>query len=285
MEQTCTHHPGTMAASTCRHCGRPFCADCLTEGAEFYFCNALECQQALRGERLPAHLICPVCGDEITLTDEEQRRKRFVCSGCDRVIETTDDQAEKTGFRVLSSDSPPSFFAISPTKLVVMSLATGAFYQIYWFYRHWKQIQICGRSGIMPGWRAVFALFFYPGLLLEVKQACDRRHVPYAFTIGSATALWITSWILYTVYINKEMFSNQHVQIDFSWPVGLFGLDGIVAACVGLAGLVPMQRAANELVAKGSPNAEINSRFSPWNIAGIVFGSALHVLSAYVMFK
>ena len=46
MKKNCFNHPGKEALSSCHSCGRHFCADCLTEGLEYYYCKNEKCQEA-----------------------------------------------------------------------------------------------------------------------------------------------------------------------------------------------------------------------------------------------
>ena len=48
--------------------------------------------------------------------------------------------------RAVVSDPPPAagaetpFFAVSPLKLVIMSLGTLTFYQLFWIYQNWNMV-------------------------------------------------------------------------------------------------------------------------------------------------
>ncbi|HEX6398025.1 MAG TPA: hypothetical protein VFZ95_11420, partial [Steroidobacteraceae bacterium] len=60
-------------------------------------------------------------------------------------------------------DNSNPLFAAGAVKVLVMSLVTLGFYQLYWFYRHWSLVGARDRSDIMPFWRAFFGVFFcYP---------------------------------------------------------------------------------------------------------------------------
>ena len=60
-----------------------------------------------------------------------------------------------------SEDTP--FFAVSVVKLLVMSICTCGFHEIYWFYQNWKRIQMREQRAIMPFARALFnVIFCYP---------------------------------------------------------------------------------------------------------------------------
>lgn len=44
----CKIHPSIPSIHTCHHCEESFCADCLVEGEEHYFCMNSECQTAMQ---------------------------------------------------------------------------------------------------------------------------------------------------------------------------------------------------------------------------------------------
>jgi len=46
----CYNHSNKDALSVCHACGSHFCSDCLTAGAEYYYCDNAQCQAALQGE-------------------------------------------------------------------------------------------------------------------------------------------------------------------------------------------------------------------------------------------
>ena len=57
------------------------------------------------------------------------------------------------------------FFAVSVTKLVVLSFCTLGVYPIYWFYINWKIIKEQEQVHILPFWRAIFSTFLAMWLL------------------------------------------------------------------------------------------------------------------------
>ena len=47
----CLYHPDRKALSFCHNCGNWFCAECLVEGPNYYYCMAGPCQNACEKER------------------------------------------------------------------------------------------------------------------------------------------------------------------------------------------------------------------------------------------
>jgi hypothetical protein len=152
-------------------------------------------------------------------------------------------------------EMPPVFFPVSPLKLVIMSTVTFGIYELYWFYKNWKLIKERTGRDIMPFWRAFFGVFFCYSCFREVEEAARFRGISF-LSPGLLAAIWIILTICWRLP-------------DPYWLV--CWLTPFV--------LVPVQNAINRLNIEIAPNHNRNSRFSGWNIAGIVLGGILFVLS------
>jgi len=90
MTEYCVNHPTTEALSICHNCGQHFCADCLSEGKEYYYCQAPECQTALNKElnpaSIPGEITCPSCKAVVQLNKDELLKHLFRCPECDSLI-------------------------------------------------------------------------------------------------------------------------------------------------------------------------------------------------------
>lgn len=49
MPLVCLHHPERQAATSCAHCSKPLCSECVIRYGREVFCSA-ECKQAARAE-------------------------------------------------------------------------------------------------------------------------------------------------------------------------------------------------------------------------------------------
>lgn len=83
----CSNHVNRMAQESCHACGRAFCADCLEEGAAYFYCHAPGCLEALYREILPKRVLCPDCESELELTPYEQREMKYTCPVCGNIID------------------------------------------------------------------------------------------------------------------------------------------------------------------------------------------------------
>ena len=53
MKHFCINHPSKKAVSFCHNCGEYYCADCLTEGMNYYYCNKEDCQVEFENDQKP----------------------------------------------------------------------------------------------------------------------------------------------------------------------------------------------------------------------------------------
>jgi len=92
--KTCVNHPQKEAFASCHNCGRAYCADCLDEGSEYYYCRLPECQQVLQKELLPEHINCPNCDNPLTLSFSERQKKKIHCPECETFINFNEDPVQ-----------------------------------------------------------------------------------------------------------------------------------------------------------------------------------------------
>jgi hypothetical protein len=152
---------------------------------------------------------------------------------------------------VAAGGPDPVFFAVSVLKLTVMSVFTLGFYNIYWFYKNWKCVQLLGDDVNAPV-RAVFYPLVSYGLFKRVREHAGRAGVDAGFPAG------ILALGLFLIYVVGQ----------FVDPSGLSALSGVLL-------LLPVQRTVNAINRKLAPNADPNARFSGVNIFWLVAGSLI----------
>jgi Putative prokaryotic signal transducing protein len=89
--KTCANHPQKEAFASCHNCGKNYCADCLDEGSEYYYCKTPQCQQALFKELLPENISCPNCNNMLNLSFSERKKKKVHCPECEAFINFNED--------------------------------------------------------------------------------------------------------------------------------------------------------------------------------------------------
>jgi hypothetical protein len=156
-----------------------------------------------------------------------------------------------------NTSATPIFFPVSGFKLFVMSVGTGGFYDLYWFYKNWKLIRLRDRSDIMPFWRSCFAFIFSYPLFKRIKNASALEGIASEFSPLGCTLSWTLRWFLF------GFSPNPFVQA-FSY--------------LGVLALLPIQANVNQLNQKVVPQHNPNNSFSAGNLVAIVVVSGLTIL-------
>jgi hypothetical protein len=153
---------------------------------------------------------------------------------------------------------PPLFFATSPLKLVVMSTCTFGFYELFWFYANWQRLKRRGHPRVSPFLRTFFAIFFVHSLFTIVKQTAEAEKVSARFLPGLLALGWVAANVLFLVP-------------KFGWilPYGAVFF------------LVPVQKTMNDVNRALYPDHDPNTRFTVWNLVGIVVGGLLLIAAIF----
>ena len=92
------------------------------------------------------------------------------------------------------------YFATSTSRFVLLSVATGGLYELYWFYENWRRERERGPEDLMPFWRAVFAPIWCFAWVASVRDAADGARVSAAALspaiLGSVYLLFSVVWRL-----------------------------------------------------------------------------------------
>ncbi|HEX8072933.1 MAG TPA: DUF4234 domain-containing protein [Pyrinomonadaceae bacterium] len=144
------------------------------------------------------------------------------------------------------------FFAVSLTKLALLSVLTCGVYQYYWLYQQWQAIKRRDDADISPFWRTFFSIVYLLPLLRALKAAAARAGVPARF-----------SPVLLFVAFNA--LSLAGLVPNAVWLVGLLAFVPLIIA----------QRAANAVNARLAPAHDRNARFSAANLAAALLGGLI----------
>jgi hypothetical protein len=159
--------------------------------------------------------------------------------------------------RQLTEDTSgaPIYFAVSPLKLVVMSVCTMGIYELYWFYKNWVLIKDRENIDIMPFWRAFFAVFFCYSFFKKVQASAVAVSLDKPLSSG----LLATGWIIVTLLwkLPDPFFLITYFAVIF---------------------LLPIQAMVNDINDIVAPAHDRNSKFAGWNIFGVIVGGLFFLL-------
>ncbi|WP_018150460.1 hypothetical protein [Leeia oryzae] len=150
------------------------------------------------------------------------------------------------------STSQPPYFAVSTFKLMVMSLATLGFYELFWFLKHWQRVKERERSAIWIIPRSLFAVLFSYALFRRIATSQKERQL--------APSLAAAFWALCLFMFNAAMF------LPGNWSLLNF---------LSLVPLLVTQAAANQVNKHDVPDHDPNSTFSPLNKLVLWIGLAV----------
>lgn len=161
----------------------------------------------------------------------------------------------------ITSTAPP-FFAVSTSKLVIMCIATGMMYEVYWFYRNWWRIRERHGIAVFPVTRAILSPFYCYQCFARIRDDHAAAPVTPGLAAGPLAAGFILSSFLFVL----------------PEPFDLLSMSSFVF-------LIPVQAYVNRVNAAAVPSHDRNDRLTAWNWValpvGVVFWSA--VLAVYVI--
>lgn len=151
-------------------------------------------------------------------------------------------------------------YPVSPVKFIILGLLTLGLYPWFWFLKFWLWEKRNGRPRILPAWRAIFMLFW----LIPAMNAVYRRTPDRTPQIHRIFALLATA-LLFASYFSGSLLNGHGSGAKMA-------LGSALMLAGGLSPL-PILLGVNRL---NDPLAEPyrrNSRFTAWNIVGILLGS------------
>jgi hypothetical protein len=152
----------------------------------------------------------------------------------------------------------PYYFPVSVGKLVVMSVCTAGFYNLFWFYCNWRLEEERDRFGdISPFWRTVFSVLFCHSMFERIRNAAERGRLARSHSAGAATLAYI-------------LLTAVAPRLPGAWWM---------LCLASFAPLAVAQRTALAVNARERPDAPRNDRLTALNWLGIVVGGGLVTLA------
>lgn len=207
------------------------------------------------------------------LGDKSETTKGKYCSKCAEKVESDDTFCPKCGNRVShslsenennkedkskKSKSSDGFYAISNTKLVMLSVLTFGLYEIYWFYKQWQFVKKAKDLKVTPWARGLFApLFAYPLFkhIFELAKEAGQKNNPSA------------GWLALAYFILASMGRLP----DWGWIVS-FG---------SVLPLFPAQNRINLLWSKRYPNKTVSTTFTWKEVIVMIIGGIILLLALF----
>jgi hypothetical protein len=149
-----------------------------------------------------------------------------------------------------------AFLYISVCRLIVMSILSFGFYEIYWIYKNWRYLKERDGLGIMPFWRGLFGIFFCHSLLMAIHGDRELNHVERP---DFSPVILATVWMVLAVVKN------------LTGPVPGVAAVIISALIPSFLCFVPVQNYINSVNTKVSPSAP-HSKWSAGQIICLIFG-------------
>ncbi|WGL15541.1 hypothetical protein PVT68_12250 [Microbulbifer bruguierae] len=156
------------------------------------------------------------------------------------------------------------FYVVSGPKFLALMIVTLGWYELYWFYRHWKNYRICHKESMWPVMRAIFSIFFAHSLFGKIDASLQVENKKFSWSPGLLATVYVVSTIVSRL---AERFANYSDEITVIDLISL-GLFPIVIWC-----LYRVQMAAN--IACNDPQASSNANFTPANFIWLAMGALL----------
>lgn len=207
------------------------------------------------------------------LGDKSETTKGKYCSKCAEKVEPDDTFCPKCGNRVShslseseihkedkskKSKSSDGYYAISNTKLVMLSVLTFGLYEIYWFYKQWQFVKKAKDLKVTPWARGLFApLFAYPLFkhIFELAREAGQKNNPSA------------GWLALAYFILASMGRLP----DWGWIIS-FG---------SVLPLFPAQNRINLLWSKKHPDDAVSTTFTWKEVAVMIIGGIILLLALF----
>ena len=200
---------------------------------------------------------CPHCGEPILV-------KALKCRFCHRwmPVEAAEREAEPQFHATAPSFEPRAFSNGQPRRhFILLSVLTLGLYELYWFYRNWRELREEIGIDVSPGWRTFGLLVPFVNVFMVYQQlrliheVAASRGIPVAYSPSSMTALFFAIGLV--------------ANVTFIWIISL----------LTVFALLPAQDALNRFWSQAQPGKPIRESFLPYEIAILTAGALFTALA------
>jgi hypothetical protein len=154
------------------------------------------------------------------------------------------------------------FFPVATHKLVVLSICTFGFYELYWAYKNWQRIRAASGEVLSPFWRAFFAPIWSFSLFGQIRDRVTQDGKP---------ADWSPPFLA-TCYL---LLSGLWRLPDPWWLI----------CFATFLPLIPVQQATQRFNEQHNVSENLNSNYNGKNVAVIILGGifiSLAVVGSFI---
>lgn len=171
-------------------------------------------------------------------------------------------------------------------KFVLFSVLTSGIYHIWWFYKNWKDLKEYTDRPIRPLLRTIGLAVPILDIVLayqqfrDIRNACREKGV-YTFPLGRIvfifTILAVVAWASFVSF-----FLSPTLDATMDTSLSLFF--ELAATLAATSILIPVQKSLNALWLSHEPLKNLRSSYGSGEVAWIVVGGLLWILSILSVF-
>ncbi len=166
----------------------------------------------------------------------------------------------------IEDDSTPAavYYPVTLSKFVVLSLLTGGFYDLYWFYKNWCFVRDRDNSSIDPFWRALFSPLWCAVLILDLRRNVNDKTISVALVVFLSIVYfvlsiiwrlpdpyWVATFLAFVPLIpfvklinTQNQYESQQYLINSKWKLrhfvlALFSIPLLSFLVTSSVGLIP----------------------------------------------
>lgn len=158
------------------------------------------------------------------------------------------------------------YFSTPLTRLVLLSVLTFGFYELFWFYKNWEAIKKAEQQQLSPFWRAIFAVFYCHSLFKKVLQSAKKYGYGDSYSPEFLATLYV---LLFFIGNGVSMIEDTTFEFDIVW---------LLVAVSPFVPLLLVQKAINFNNSKIIQNYNERRKFLKGEILLMIFGTILFSL-------